>query len=553
LQGGFAIHRRVDFPDGHKTFSWLHPDGKPSKNGEISSTDKLYGLERINGQTTAILVEGEKAADALQAAVGDYAIVLATVCGAPSVPNTAVLASVADSFTRLFLWPDHDAKGIKQMEDIAAAVQGPELRRVVWHDAPVRGDAADYVKAHTREELFALLKAASHWHQEPQQEHPAPGTENETNAPAERVIRQVSPDIFSAADLAGMNLPEQRWAVRDVLPEGLSMLAAKSKLGKSWLALGLGIAVAAGGRALGQIPVEPGEVLYLALEDHKRRLRERLGHLLGDSMAPAQLFIATAWPKLDDGGIAKLNAWLREHPAARLVVIDVWKRVRQTRQRGANLYDEDYEHLVELKTLADRHSVSILVLHHTRKANAEDVFDEINGTSGVAGALDAMLILHRARGEADAQLWVTGRDLEEAHKALRFDAGSWTLLGEAADVLRSKERRAVLEIVTPVTGGVTPAEVAMALGKPANNVRHLMFKMLTDGELRRLSNSKYIPGVTPNGGNRGSRGNAGNGRQEGALPRYPVTPDGGLEPVRSAEADSRRTGEQTDVPFAEAR
>ncbi|MBK8459471.1 MAG: AAA family ATPase [Micropruina sp.] len=44
-------------------------------------------------------------------------------------------------------------------------------------------------------------------------------------------------------------------------------MAGAPKVGKSWFSLGVGIEVASGGRALGSIPVDAGDVLYLALED----------------------------------------------------------------------------------------------------------------------------------------------------------------------------------------------------------------------------------------------------------------------------------------------
>jgi hypothetical protein len=49
-----------------------------------------------------------------------------------------------------------------------------------------------------------------------------------------------------------------------------------TKLGKSWMTLGLSVAVATGGDALGTEPVERGEVLCLALEDNRRRLLKDL-------------------------------------------------------------------------------------------------------------------------------------------------------------------------------------------------------------------------------------------------------------------------------------
>ncbi len=84
----------------------------------------------------------------------------------------------------------------------------------------------------------------------------------------------------SAADLLRKELPPVRYVVPGYIAEGLTVLAGRPKLGKSWLALDLAVAVATGGAALGSIRVEQGDVLYLALEDNERRLQKRLMQLL---------------------------------------------------------------------------------------------------------------------------------------------------------------------------------------------------------------------------------------------------------------------------------
>jgi RecA-family ATPase len=91
---------------------------------------------------------------------------------------------------------------------------------------------------------------------------------------------------WTAAELLAADIPQPKWAIEGLLPEGLAFFAGAPKLGKSWFALGLGIAVASGGYALGKIPVDEGEILYLALEDNPRRLQSRLRVLLGDDEAP---------------------------------------------------------------------------------------------------------------------------------------------------------------------------------------------------------------------------------------------------------------------------
>mgnify|MGYP003779546527 CR=1 FL=1 len=82
-------------------------------------------------------------------------------------------------------------------------------------------------------------------------------------------------NMVSARWLMAQDFPPLEYVVPGLIPEGLTLLAAAPKIGKSWLVLGLGIACASGGYAFGQLPVDRRPVLYLALEDGQRRLRRR--------------------------------------------------------------------------------------------------------------------------------------------------------------------------------------------------------------------------------------------------------------------------------------
>jgi hypothetical protein len=321
------------------------------------------------------------------------------------------------------------------------------------------------------------------------------------------------PETISAADLMASELPPVRWGVRGVLPEGVTLLAGKPKLGKSWLALGLCVAVAAGGVALGTRQVEQGDVLYLALEDNRRRLQKRLGKMLCGP-APEGLEIATAWPKLDEGGVEALGAWLVEHPEARLVAVDTLAKIRP-RTRGQNVYQEDYAALEELLPLAAEHEVAIVVVHHTRKMAAADPLDEISGSTGLTGGVDGVLVLKRDRGKADAVLHVDGRDIEEpAEYALKWDAetAGWTIVGDAEEYRISEERKAIIRVLVEASEFLSPGEVADVLDKPRNTIKQRLWRMAQDGQVENR-NGKY--GITHNHDNRVTE-ETGSG--------YPVTP-----------------------------
>jgi hypothetical protein len=81
---------------------------------------------------------------------------------------------------------------------------------------------------------------------------------------------------------------------------------------------------------------------------------------------------ATEWPRMDEGGAELLENWLGVNPHARLVVVDILKRVRPLANsaRNRSVYDADYEALQSLQSLASEQAVAILVVHHTRKLAA---------------------------------------------------------------------------------------------------------------------------------------------------------------------------------------
>lgn len=296
---------------------------------------------------------------------------------------------------------------------------------------------------------------------------------------------------WSATTLMGTVFADPRWAVPGLIPEGITLLAGAPKVGKSWLALGLAQAVASGGHALGRVPVEPGDCLYYALEDTPRRIQRRLAMVLEGASVPARLHFDFGWQP--DTAVASLTRWLEDHPGARLVVVDVLARVRGPALVGESAYGADYASLIPLKRLADAHQVAVIVVHHVRKAGAEDWLDKVSGTNGLAGAADAVVVLARSRGAADAKLHLTGRDVEEAEHALSYDAsnGSWTLLDRpATEYDQSPQRRAILAAVRDA-GTSGPKAIATATGLDYGVVRHLVITMTDAGQLEQVGRGTY--------------------------------------------------------------
>jgi AAA domain len=304
---------------------------------------------------------------------------------------------------------------------------------------------------------------------------------------------------WTAAELLATDFPEPRWAVPGIVPEGVTLLAGPPKVGKSWLTLGLGLAVAAGGQALGAIDVPAGQVLYLALEDTPRRMQARLRKMLGPDPAPDAMTVATACPPLTDGGDVQVGRWLAQHPAARLVVVDVFARLRGPTPPSRNAYDADYGPVARVKAVADAHGVAVVLVVHTRKREAEDFLETVSGTYGLAGAADAVAVLRRPRGKADGVLQVTGRDVEEATHALTFgaDLGTWQMLdGPASEHLLADTRATILGAVR-LAPGAGPRQLADATALDYSLVKQTVRRMVEDAQLATDGNGHYYPSPPP--------------------------------------------------------
>jgi RecA-family ATPase len=287
--------------------------------------------------------------------------------------------------------------------------------------------------------------------------------------------------------------PPLRWSVPGYLPEGLTLLAGRQKLGKTWLALDFAIAVAVGGFAMGSIECEQGDVLYIDMENGPRRIQRRIATLFPYEQARpdlGRLRWTTDSPKLGPQFIEACEAWRQSVERPALIVLDVLQRVKPIGHAARNAYENDYEALSDWQQWATEHGMSALALTHTKKGGADDPLESITGSNGQAACADTTLVLDRTA--AGFTLYVRGRDVDEKETALDFNVGRWSVLGDAAVVHRTDERTRILDLLEEATEPMSPAEVADALGVPRNNVKQLLFKMGNEGQALRAKRGRYI-------------------------------------------------------------
>ena len=253
-----------------------------------------------------------------------------------------------------------------------------------------------------------------------------------------------------------------------LLYPGTYLFAGAPKVGKSFLMAQLAYHVSTG-LPLWDYPVHKGTVLYLALEDDHRRLQERLYRMFGME-ATTDLLFAIHAKQVGVGLEEQLKRFVQEHPDTKLIIIDTLQKIREA---GGDKYSyaNDYEVVGKLKRFADDCGVCLLLVHHTRKQQADDKFDMISGTNGLAGAADGAFLLQKEkRTDGTATLDVVGRDQQDQRFYLTKDKErlTWTLERMEAEQWIEPPDPVLEAIVTLVTAerptwGGTATELAAAL------------------------------------------------------------------------------------------
>ena len=267
--------------------------------------------------------------------------------------------------------------------------------------------------------------------------------------------------IKSISQLQRQEFRPIKWVVKDLLPSGNIMLVARPKMRKTWLALQLAMAVAAGRTFLGHECIK-GEVLFLALEDNERRISERIRIMQRFEIEPPDLSafkyftggvsiaangkqiitdpdeakrMDAMFPKGEEG-VHALEQYIDANPKTSCIIIDTLAHFRGARV-SRDVYEEDYRAMMPITRLASKKEILIIPVHHEKKGNAErgigaDFLEDVSGSAGITGGIDGVISIKGRRGVQEEtesrKILVSGRDIPHDYEFdVAFDAeqGGW--------------------------------------------------------------------------------------------------------------------------------
>ncbi len=300
---------------------------------------------------------------------------------------------------------------------------------------------------------------------------------------------------WTVAELLDAEFPEPKWAIPGLIPEGLTIIGGRPKVGKSWLALQAAISVGTGGVFFDK-PIERGNVLYVALEDSPRRLQDRIKKLC--IPRDALITFERSWKPLHKGGLDDLIIEM-EAINYRFMVFDTLSRSFPGLSQTKNP-EVIGKYMDDIQDLATNRNVAIAFIDHTRKPNGLDldpVDDVMNATEKVKPA-DCVLVLYRQQGKFN--LKGRGRDMEEIDYILHWDPVTWCWQNDgSADVIRLTEQLTTILDALSTIGKARMIDIAKATGINKGTVYKALQTLWTSGKVHKeeVGNDVYYKVIQP--------------------------------------------------------
>lgn len=488
---GKLLHQTVRYEP--KGFSQRRPDGNGGWVWNLKGVRTvLYNLPAVSRAPVVFVVEGEKDADAL------IKLGFVATTGPMGAGHWKLEYSRSLKRKEVIVIPDADDAGRDYAKKVIASLKGVALS-VQQVTLPGAKDAAEWIeKGGTLDQLSALVEQAGILRDEPPGPAHAPAPKAK---PIPKVARKHAAETYRA------DFPELIPLIEPILYPGLTILGGRPKIGKSWLALQMALALVNKSKLCGYLSVRnPAKVLYVSLEDREPQLKKRLRFLVPEESYLEGLDFIYDLEPLFSGGLEQLDQTLSEDSAQVLVVDSLLAAVQQSDRKNKDIMQADYNIIRNLRELAWKHSVGLSLIAHTRKAPG-DFLDMIQGTTGTTAAADAIWVL-RKTGEKKCVLEVTGREIPTNTFGMERLQGSpaWIITGEGDEVTQSDSRQAIMQLLRDKCGptgrkdkkpspGLKPTEISQASRIPISTVNRILADLLDLGLIIKTMYGHYnLPG-----------------------------------------------------------
>ncbi len=386
-----------------------------------------YELPKVLSATTVIVAEGYKtmcAAQRLLSRTYPNAAFTYLLKGASGVAKSDI-SCLNDPEKELILCPDKDDSGRRYLNDIVKAC--PKAKEIYELECPLQteegDDLADVESKVANGQKFSFsLKLLQRWDTETKTQDLEPQTTNNEPTPTKnkKKAREQQPEInedslnaikpMSWKELDAIEFAPDDWLIEGLIERGtVTLLYGPPKHGKSTFATHLAMSVADDHMTdfLG-FKCRHDNVLYFAFDERDKDLQLRCRQL---GVREPRVDFITKQTYLPEG-LSVTHFWknhfiryldhITKQKQYGLVIVDLFKNIRNEPTSNRNLYGQDYESVEQVKQWANKNNIAVLLIHHAKKGSKDiDVTEAASGTTGLTGGVESCLFLSSEAGNKD--------------------------------------------------------------------------------------------------------------------------------------------------------
>jgi hypothetical protein len=159
-----------------------------------------------------------------------------------------------------------------------------------------------------------------------------------------------------------------------------------------------------------------------------------------------------------------------------------------------NEYSKVTHLLAPLQTWANEQHLSVVLIDHVRKAEADDIFDTVMGTSAKMGVADHGIVYQRKDYDPDALLHMRGRWIGDDKIILTMVDGHLEFLGQGEQYDLSREQRQILKALEDDHLPMKIQEIMKTVGVPDGQYgrfKKILQRMIHDGLIDRTGHGSY--------------------------------------------------------------
>lgn len=291
--------------------------------------------------------------------------------------------------------------------------------------------------------------------------------------------------------------------IESFLYPGLTTLSGYEKVGKSILTRQMAVAIRLGEKLFGKFSTQEAGVLYSLFEgdeeeigNHFRLMFENRGLDVNDNY---NLHIKIPSIKYTIGD--DLEEYIRFYndkiiDDLKLVILDPLGRIMPSGISDSNDFTENYSLFGGLNELALELDINILIVHHLRKTESANPYNQVLGSKALTAAATTNWILSKRFHYSKGKLMIVGRKMADKSYELYLnpDTLEWEYSGEKVDLGLTPDKQQIVDLLFNNSNKeMKSGKIAEAVDKSdkTTSVSTLLGELVKDGILVSPSYSWY--------------------------------------------------------------